>query len=376
MTTGTRKLSQVIISGGGTGGHVFPALAIADEIKKQHPEVKILFIGAKGRMEMEKVPQHGYKIEGLWISGIQRKKVIRNLMLPFKLLSSLSRVRSLLKFHLPQVVIGVGGYASGPLLYLASRRGIPSLIQEQNSYPGVTNKVLAKYAGKICVGYPGMEKYFPAEKIVYTGNPVRQFSAPTQELKEEAYKFFGFDKSKPILMVTGGSLGSGAINAVIFGLLDKFSSAGVQVLWQTGKLYYEAMRKQAEKENHQGLKIVPFFDKMEQAYAIADCVISRAGAITISELALLGKAAILIPSPNVAEDHQTKNAAVLEAADAAILIKESVMQEKLFEAAIALLHDAERRNTLEKNIGRFAKPDAAKDIVAEVEKLLTERNKW
>ena len=357
---------KIIISGGGTGGHVYPALAIADYIKVHYPEAEIRFIGAKGRMEMEKVPQYGYKIDGLWISGFQRKNLLKNIALPFKIISSFLKVNSIISEFKPDAVVGVGGYASGPLLYVAARRKIPSLIQEQNSYPGVTNKVLASRAKKICVAYPDMEKYFAKDKIVYTGNPVRDFSAVDFISKKEAFAYFGLDPGKPTLLVVGGSLGARTINNSILKQIDSILGEDIQLIWQTGKLYYDEIKTQLEGKLNNKIWIQPFIERMDYAYAAADVVVSRAGAISISELSLAGKPTVLVPSPNVAEDHQTKNAMVLIDKEAALLVKDIEAGGNLVPVALKLLRDKTLQENLSRNIKTLARPEATHDIVEEL----------
>jgi UDP-N-acetylglucosamine--N-acetylmuramyl-(pentapeptide) pyrophosphoryl-undecaprenol N-acetylglucosamine transferase len=360
---------RILISGGGTGGHVYPALAIADAFRKKHPNAKIEFVGAEGRMEMEKVPQYGYEIHGLWISGIQRKNMWKNILLPFKMLSSWLKVRKIINNFKPDAVVGVGGYASGPLLHIAAMQKTPSLIQEQNSYPGITNKILAKKADTICVAYEGLEKFFPANKVVVTGNPVRDFGKNLDALKNEAYKYFGLNPALPVILVVGGSLGARSINQSILQNINQVANRPVQLLWQTGKFYFEDIQKSLSAK-HENIHIKAFIDKMEYAYAVADVVVSRAGAISISELSMIGKPVILVPSPNVAEDHQTKNAQVLEKENAAILIRDSEAMTELVPCMLLLANDKNRQNSLAQNILKLAKPNAAERIVEEIEKLI------
>ena len=306
---------RFILSGGGTGGHIYPAIAIANELKRRYPNADFLFVGAKDRMEMEKVPSAGYKIEGLWISGLQRKLTFKNIVFPFKLISSLIKAGNIVKKFKPDVVIGTGGFASGPLLKRASANGVPCVLQEQNSYAGVTNKLLAKKAKKICVAYDHMEQFFPADKIVKTGNPVRGDLVKMSISQKEAMSFFDLDASKPTLLILGGSLGARRINQLIEKELPFFKELGIQLIWQCGKLYYDDYKKY----NSQEVKVFDFLNKMDYSYTAADIVISRAGAGSVSELCIVGKPVIYIPSPNVAEDHQTKNATALAEKDAAIL---------------------------------------------------------
>jgi len=358
-----------MISGGGTGGHIYPAISIAQALQEMLQQVDILFVGAKGKMEMEKVPKAGFKIEGLWISGIQRKLSGQNLLFPAKLISSLLGASRLIKRFKPDVVVGVGGYASGPLLYVATKKGIPTLIQEQNSYAGLTNKLLAKSVDKICVAHEGMEKYFPKEKLVVTGNPVRKTVRLNPNRKAEAYKFFELTPEKPVLLVVGGSLGARSINEFMLAGLERLKAEEVQLIWQCGGFYYEEMKQRAEGKG--GVVILKdFIFQMDFAYGIADAVISRAGALSIAELMLTGKPSILVPSPNVAEDHQTINALALEEHDAAEMVKDSEAMEKLMDEAIALLNDEPRRERLSKNIQAMSHEDAAMDIANEVMKLI------
>jgi len=352
---------KVIISGGGTGGHIYPAIAIADALKKRDPLIDILFVGAKKRMEMEKVPAAGYPIKGLWISGLQRKLTFSNLSFPLKVIHSMIRCETIIKSFHPDVVVGVGGYASGPLVKVATRMKIPGVLQEQNSYPGITNKLLAKKAHTICVAYPGMEKYFPKEKIVLTGNPMR--SQLGKEIsRAEAASMFGLDPNKKTILAFGGSLGARTINDTIQQSHDLIAGRNdIQVLWQIGKLYAEKYLDSSVARLG-NVKAFVFIDRMDMAYAIADVVIARAGAITISELCLTGKAAILIPSPYVAEDHQTHNARSLTHLGAAVLIPDAEAPEKAFGEALHLLDHPEEIKSLETNIRQLGRPNAADEI--------------
>ena len=362
---------KIIISGGGTGGHVYPAIAIADAIKKIKPEADILFVGAEGKLEMEKVPNAGYPIKGLNITGFQRKLTFRNLLFPFKLIFSLIKANNIVRKFNPDVAVGVGGYASGPLLKMAGRNDVPTVLQEQNSYPGVTNKLLAKNANKICVAYDGMDRFFPKEKIVLTGNPVRaDFFENLESKKEEAYRHFGFDKNKKTVFVFGGSLGARTINQAMETSVELLrKNQQIQVLWQIGKLYVDDFGK-CETANLPTVKTEVFIDRMDLAYAMADVVIGRAGALTISELCLVGKPAILIPSPNVAEDHQTKNAMALVEKNAAIMVHDKEAKEKMISTAIDLLNDDNKKMELTNNIKKLAKPNAAENIAKEILKLI------
>lgn len=366
------KPYKVILSGGGTGGHIYPAIAIAREIEKRYPDTEFLFVGAKDRMEMEKVPQAGFKIEGLWISGIQRKLSLENLKFPFKLLSSLWKSQKILKRFQPDVVIGTGGFASGPLLKRATAGKIPALIQEQNSYAGITNKLLSKNVQKICVAYDEMQRYFPEGKIVKTGNPVRNDLLDITSKKTDALAKYELSADKKVILVIGGSLGARAINELISKQLDFFRNKEVQVLWQTGKLYYDQYKHLASKD----VKVMAYIDQMDMAYATADIIISRAGAGSVSELCIVGKATVFIPSPNVAEDHQTKNALAITSNNAAVLIRQKELDEKFENEMDSLLTDEDKCKALGNAIKELALPDATIHIVDEVEKLLnTSRNK-
>ncbi|RIV73964.1 undecaprenyldiphospho-muramoylpentapeptide beta-N-acetylglucosaminyltransferase [Flagellimonas aequoris] len=357
---------RFILSGGGTGGHIYPAVAIANELKRRHPDAKFLFVGAKDKMEMEKVPQAGYEIKGLWISGLQRKLTLKNLMFPFKVISSLLGARKIVKQFKPQVAIGTGGFASGPLLKVAAGAGIPCVLQEQNSFAGITNKLLAGKAEKICVAYDGMEKFFPKEKIVKTGNPIRMDLVDLKADKKEAIAFFGLDANKKTLLVLGGSLGARRINQLVEKELDFFNKQGLQLVWQCGKLYHEDYKKY----DSDSVKVLPFVNRMDLAYTVADVIISRAGAGSVSELCLVGKPVIFIPSPNVAEDHQTKNASALVAENAAIMMKESELEENFESGFTELLASEEAQKNLGQNIKKLAMPKATEHIVDEIEKLL------
>ncbi len=356
---------NVLLSGGGTGGHIYPAIAIANEIKTRFPNAKFLFVGAKGRMEMEKVPQNGYEIRGLWISGIQRSLTLQNLSFPFKLVSSLWNARKIVRKFKPTVVIGTGGFASGPTLFMANKRNIPTVIQEQNSYPGITNKLLAKKARKICVAYDKLQRYFPEEKIIKTGNPVRE---DLLNNKNSSSNSFGLDKSKRTLLVLGGSLGARRINQLIEEQLDVFIGNNVQVIWQTGKLYFKDYKKY---NNSSGIQVHSFLNNMNEAYTSADFIISRAGASSISELCIVGKPTIFIPSPNVAENHQVKNALAIVENDGAIMIEEKNLGsfEKIF---LALIGDEKLQKKLSDNIKSMALPNATKDIVDQILELIRE----
>ena len=352
-------MKRFIISGGGTGGHIFPAIAIADELKRRLPDAEILFVGAKDRMEMQKVPQAGYSIEGLWISGLQRKLSWQNLLFPLKFISSLLKSRSIIKRFKPDAVIGTGGFASGAVVKVAGQMGIPTFIQEQNSYAGITNKMLAKNAHKICVAYDAMEQFFPKEKIVKTGNPIRDGLLNITQYSSEGLSYFHLDSQRKTLLVLGGSLGARRINQLIEQQLPLFEQLGVQVLWQCGKLYYEEYKKY----NSEQVRVLAFIDRMELAYAAADVIISRAGASSVSELCVVGKTVIFIPSPNVAEDHQTKNARAIADKQAAILLRESELNEQFANTFSKLIADEAQQEALSAHIKALAQPNATKDIV-------------
>tara|TARA_R110000751_G_scaffold12457_5_gene42788 strand:- start:13220 stop:14314 length:1095 start_codon:yes stop_codon:yes gene_type:complete len=360
---------RFILSGGGTGGHIYPAIAIANELKVRYPDAEFLFVGAKDRMEMEKVPQAGYKIEGLWISGLQRKLTFKNLMFPFKVISSLIKAAKIVRNFKPNAVVGTGGFASGPLLKVASGKGIACVLQEQNSFAGITNKLLANKVAKICVAYDGMEKFFPKDKIIKTGNPVRGDLVSMVENKEEALSFFGLQPGKTTLLVLGGSLGARRVNILIEKNLPFFKEQGIQVVWQSGKLYYEEYKKYDSGD----VKVMAFLNRMDLAYGAADIIISRAGAGSVSELCIVGKPVIFIPSPNVAEDHQTKNAQSLVDKNAAIMVKETELDEKFGTVFSDLVNNEHLSRKLGVNIKKLAMPNATKEIVDEIEKLLVQQ---
>nr|WP_299389503.1 undecaprenyldiphospho-muramoylpentapeptide beta-N-acetylglucosaminyltransferase [Allomuricauda sp.] len=357
---------RFILSGGGTGGHIYPAIAIAQELKRRHPEAEFLFVGAKDKMEMEKVPQAGFKIEGLWISGLQRKLTLKNLMFPFKLLSSLLRARNIVRRFKPDVAIGTGGFASGPLLRMAASAKVPCVLQEQNSYAGITNKLLAAKAKRICVAYDNMDAFFPKDKIVKTGNPVRQDLVDLKVSKATALATYGLHSDKKTVLVLGGSLGARRINQLVERELEFFGQKDVQLLWQCGKLYHEEYSKYDSKS----VKVLAFINKMDHAYSAADFIISRAGAGSVSELCLMGKPVIFIPSPNVAEDHQTKNAEALVAKDAALMIKELHLDAEFKNTFEELVQSEKRQKELGTNIKNLALPHATAHIVDEIEQLL------
>lgn len=361
---------KFIISGGGTGGHIFPAISIANALKKRMPDAEILFVGALGRMEMERIPAAGYHIEGLPVSGFDRKNIFRNVKVVWNLVYSLFLARRIIKRFKPDVAIGVGGYASAPTLRAASSFKVPTVIQEQNSYAGVTNKLLAKKAKCICVAYEGMDKFFPKEKIVLTGNPIRLDLLSVEPKTKEAYQFFGLNSQKKTILVVGGSLGARTINQSIIAGLEKLSKADVQVIWQTGKYYIESARQASEPFASENLLVTDFVSRMDLAYSIADLVISRTGASSISELCLLAKPVILVPSPNVAEDHQTKNAMALVSKDAAVMIRDVDAKENLVNKALDLIQNNAELASLSKNILKLAEHDSADRIAEEVIKLI------
>ena len=361
------KKYKFILSGGGTGGHIYPAVAIANELKLRFPDCEILFVGAQDKMEMQKVPQAGYTIEGLWIAGLQRKLTLQNMMFPFKLVSSLWKSRKIIKKFKPDAVIGTGGFASGPLLQVANSNNIPTVIQEQNSYPGITNKILSKKANAICVAYENLERFFPKDKIVFTGNPVRQDLLDSDSKTQEGITHFKLDANRRTLLILGGSLGARRVNQLIEKELDFILGSGIQVFWQCGKLYFEEYKKYNDKEN---VQVVAFIDRMDLIYAAADFVISRAGASSVSELCLVGKPTIFIPSPNVAEDHQTKNAKAIVDKKGAILLKESELDDKFETTFSELISNENHQKELSQNIKKLAKPNATKDIVEQIIKLI------
>lgn len=361
------KTYKIILSGGGTGGHIYPAIAIANELKSRYPSAEFLFVGAKDRMEMEKVPQAGYKIKGLWITGIQRQLTLKNLMFPFKLINSLWNARKIVKSFKPDVVIGTGGFASGPLLQVAASKGVPSLIQEQNSYPGITNKLLSKKVQKICVAYDGLERFFPKDKIIKTGNPVRQDLLDIQSKKAEAIKYFNLVEGKKTLLVLGGSLGAKAINELLKRELDFLQTQQVQIIWQTGKLYYSEYKINGDIKD---VQVHQYINNMDYAYAAADIIISRAGAGSVSELCIVGKPVVFVPSPYVAEDHQTKNAKSIVDENAALMIAQEDLEVDFKNKFSQLMASEERQKQLGENIKKLALVNATKEIVDEVEKLL------
>lgn len=365
-------MKKFIISGGGTGGHIFPAIAIANEIRKRWPESEILFVGAEDRMEMERVPAAGYKIIGLPVAGFNRSNMLKNIKVIAKLLKSMKKARGIIEDFKPDIAIGVGGYASGPILKAASSKGVLTLIQEQNSYAGVTNKMLAQKASTICVAYEGMDKFFPKEKIVLTGNPNRQDLVISEENREKGFEYFKLDPKKKTILMVGGSLGATTLNKSIVAAFDKLNKVdGVQVIWQCGKYYFQEMQKlQNEDKIPTNIHLLDFIARMDYAYSVADLVISRAGAGSISEFSLLGMAVILVPSPNVAEDHQTKNAQAIVDKDAAVMISDNLAPELLFEVALSLVNNDLLMSKYRENILKLAKHNSAERIVDEVEKLI------
>ena len=359
------KPSKYIISGGGTGGHIYPAIAIADELKAQDPSAQIVFVGASGKMEMKKVPQAGYKIHGIWISGLQRKQLWRNILFPLKLVISLLQSLLIWVRYRPDVLIGTGGFASGPMLFMGNLMGSKTLLQEQNSYPGITNKLLAKKANTIAVAYPGMERFFPNEKISYTGNPLRSSLLQIEGLKDQALKHFGLSGNRKQLVILGGSLGAQRINELVATQLDLFNSLDLDVIWQCGKLYYDRYQQLATDR----IKIYPFIKEMNLLYSIADIIISRAGAASVSELCLVGKTTLLIPSPNVAENHQFHNANALVGQNAAILIEEKDLDQSFETVFRAVVESPKKQLELKKNIRLMAKPEATKEIIKMINNL-------
>lgn len=374
MKSFSRQQHKFIISGGGTGGHIFPAIAIANALKNK-VDADILFVGAKGKMEMEKVPAAGYKIEGLWISGLQRKLTLKNLSFPFKVISSLQKAKKIIKQFQPNVVIGVGGFASGPTLKAAQGKKIPTLIQEQNSFPGITNKLLAKSVSKICVAYPGLDKFFPPDKIILTGNPVREEVVKIEGKKVEAAKFFNLYPDKKTVLVVGGSQGSVAINKSIQKWLDLFIQRDVQLVWQTGSSFYDDANNEINKLKTELIKATAFIDRMDLAYAMADVIVSRAGAIAISEICIVGKPPVFIPLPSAAEDHQTKNAKALVDNHAAILLPQGEADEKLGKILFELINDEKKQQTFSENLKKLAIRNSADKIADEIIKLSNESNK-
>ena len=366
---------RIIISGGGTGGHIFPAVSIANAIKAKRPDAKILFVGALGRMEMQRVPAAGYEIKGLPIQGFDRKNLLKNFKVLYKIWKSQRMAKKIIRDFRPMAAVGVGGYASGPTLNKAAAMGIPCLIQEQNSYAGVTNKLLAKKADKICVAYDNMERFFPAEKIIMTGNPVRQALLDTKMTKEEAIKSFGLDPSKKTILIVGGSLGAGTVNKSVMQHLDEIAESGVQVIWQTGKYYNADINEQLKGRDLPMIKVLDFISDMGAAYKAADLVISRAGASSISEFCLLGTPVVLVPSPNVAEDHQTKNAMALVDKDAALYVKDADAPEQVISLALKTVQDEAKLRSLSENILKLALPNSADIIADEVIRLAKSYNK-
>lgn len=365
------KKINIIVSGGGTGGHIFPAISIANALKSKSPEqVDILFVGAEGRMEMDRVPAAGYQIVGLPIKGFDRKNLLRNVKVLYLAWKSTLMAKRIVKKFKPSVAVGVGGYASGPLLKAAAACGVPTVIQEQNSYAGVTNKMLASKASKICVAYSGMERFFPKDKIILTGNPVRQDLVQNQISRAEAVAYYKLDPGKPVVLIMGGSLGARTLNNSVLKHLDALAQSDVQVIWQTGKYYFKAIQEQLQANKPENLLVLEFLDRMDMAYQAADLVVSRAGASSISELCLLGKAVILVPSPNVAEDHQTKNAMALVQENAAILVPDAQAENNLIDKMLTCIHDEKQMEDLRLNIKKLAQIDSADRIAEEILKLI------
>lgn len=363
----TTIMKRIIVSGGGTGGHIFPALSIANALRRLDPEVEILFVGAEGKMEMEKVPEAGYRIEGLPVRGLQRKLTFANIKVLINLWKSLRKAKRILREFKPDAVVGVGGYASGPIGRVALKAGIPLILQEQNSYAGVTNKLLARQASRICVAYEGMERFFPSRKIIFTGNPVRKDLLQAGEKQQEGLAFYGLQPGKKTILVTGGSLGAGTLNKAVerhIGVIAGWKD--VQVLWQCGSYYYERLKDELGDRLPENIRLTSFLKQMDLAYACADVVVARAGAGTISELCLLGKAAVLVPSPNVAEDHQTKNAMALVGKGAAVMLKDDEAEEKLVTVLSELLHEEQKRKELQRHISKLAVHDSDEIIAREI----------
>ncbi len=365
---------KFIVSGGGTGGHIFPALSIADGLQKRFPDCEILFVGAEGKMEMEKVPAAGYQIVGLPVAGFHRGEIWRNLAFIPKLISSLMKAKKVVREFQPDVVIGVGGYASGPVLRVATTLGIPTVLQEQNSYAGVTNKILGKKASKICVAYDKMERFFPAGKIVFTGNPIRSGLTEILPKSEEAKAFFNIDTDQRVILVVGGSLGARTLNESMLGNLELIRNSDVLFIWQTGKYYFKAIQSQMENHQVSNIRLMEFIPRMDLAYSLADVVISRAGAGTISELCMVGAPSVLVPSPNVSEDHQTRNAMSLVEKEAAILVKDTDAVNNLVGEALALVADREKCLKLSQSIKKLATPNATEDIISVIGTLLKHKN--
>ena len=358
---------RIILSGGGTGGHIYPAISIANEIKNRDNNSEILFVGAKDKMEMNIVPIHGFKILGLWISGFNRKNIFKNLLVPFKLLVSTFQAIIIIKKFNPNVVVGTGGYASGPTLFVANLFKIPTLIQEQNSYPGITNKILSKKVKTICVAYKNLEKFFPKNKLVLTGNPVRSTISSNSDYFDESINYFKLDNNKKTLLVVGGSLGSREINKAVYSMVDYLEYLNLQVIWQCGKLYYDDYKSKVDSEN---IKLYDFIDQINLAFSVSDFIVSRAGASSVSELSIVGKPVIFIPSPNVAENHQLKNAEAIVNNEAAILVEEKNLKEDLKKKISMLNSSSELRNKLSKNIKKLAFVNATNDIVDEIKKIM------
>ena len=370
-----RRKIRLIFSGGGTGGHIYPAIAVAGKIKEMAPDAEVLFVGAHGKMEMTRVPQAGFEIKGLWISGFQRRFTLSNLLFPVKVIHSVLKSMWLLKAFKPDVVAGFGGYASSPVMLAATRKGIKTLIQEQNSYAGVANKAVARKVDKVCVAYEHMERYFPQDKIVITGNPVRKNMLNITDKKNEGDTYFSLDPLRETILVLGGSGGARTINESMISNMEAWIRTGVQIIWQTGKFYHKEMQERMAGFDDENIRLLEFIDRMDLAYAVADIVISRSGALSISELCLVKKPVIFVPSPNVAEDHQTKNALALAEKNAALIVEDKNAVKELVSVAMALLRDSDRRAVLSENIALFGKPDATDDIAQEILKLVNNEEK-
>jgi UDP-N-acetylglucosamine--N-acetylmuramyl-(pentapeptide) pyrophosphoryl-undecaprenol N-acetylglucosamine transferase len=366
------KPYRIILSGGGTGGHIFPAIAIADELRAIDPSVEILFVGATGKMEMDKVPRAGYKIIGLPVSAFHRRFSVKNLMFPFRLLASMFKAAKVISGFKPDLVIGTGGFASGPILRVAARKGIATLIQEQNSFPGITNRLLAHKVGRICVAYPSMDRYFPTDKVVLTGNPVRPDLQIPESRKQEALTYFNISNQLPVILIFGGSQGARTLNRSLLAHIDKLTGSSVEIIWQTGTAFFSSAMNAVRDHNARNIKVLEFIHEMNYAYALASLVVCRSGAITLSELSLLGKPAILVPLPSAAEDHQSKNAQAYVDAGAAILVKDDEAPASLVDTMLTLVADQTVLSEMSAKMVQFARPDAVKRIAAEALKLITD----
>lgn len=363
---------KVILSGGGTGGHIYPAVAVAEQLQREYGDrCEILFVGAEGRMEMEKIPALGYRIEGLPVSGIQRRNLLKNFAVPYRVMKSVARAKKIIRQFSPDIVIGFGGYASAPILWAAQRMKVPTIVQEQNSFAGVANRILGKRATRVCVAYEGMERFFKPEKTVLTGNPLRGSFGSGDEKKAEGFAYFGLDPDKETILITGGSLGTRTLNRSVLKYIDTLSDDNVQLIWQTGRYYKSDVDGKLEGKILEGIWHGAFIDRMDLAYAVADVVIARAGACTVSELALMGKAAIFVPSPNVSEDHQTKNAVTLVSKKAALVVPDKEAEDKVVPAALSLIRNKELKESMAQNIRQFGVPDSAERIVRIITEIIS-----